>query len=255
MIPQYVKSLINSISYKLRYSGSSISHKAYVDSVSTIGSGVKILENSNVISSQLCDNVIIYNDCNINNSVIKKFTTIYQRCSLTKVNIGRFSYIAERSILDLTDIGSFCSIGPDLISGYGDHPVDFVSTSPVFFSTARQCGTTFADADEDAFKERKKITIGNDVWIGARVFIRDGVKIGNGVIIGAGAVVVKDVPDYAIVGGVPARVIRFRFSDEVINELLDIKWWSWPEEMLREAKNYISSKDIYSFLEWASKKK
>ncbi|MBA3921161.1 MAG: CatB-related O-acetyltransferase [Nostocaceae cyanobacterium] len=162
--------------------------------------------------------------------------------------MGRFNYVSSSSKLDLAEIGSFCSFGPELICGYGEHPTDFVSTNPVFFSTFKQCGTSFAD--KNYFEERKKIFIGHDVWIGARVFIRDGVKIGNGAIIGAGAVVVKDIPDYAIVGGVPAKIIRFRFSDEIIRELLNINWWNWSEDKLRKAQIYFVKKDIYSFIEW-----
>jgi serine acetyltransferase len=103
------------------------------------------------------------------------------------------------------------------------------------------------------FDEKKPIHIGHDVWIGARVFIRDGVKIGNGAVVAAGSVVVKDVPDYAIVGGVPAKIIRYRFSEEMIAELLNLKWWEWPEEKLRKAQPYIAQKDVRKFIDWSAK--
>ena len=172
---------------------------------------------------------------------------------LHEVIIGRFSYISSRTIASQVTFGSFCSIGPECLIGYGEHPTDFVSTSPVFFSTLKQCGTSFSNIN--LFEERKKITIGHDVWLGARVFIKDGVTIGNGAIVGVGAVVVKNVPDYAIVGGVPAKLIRFRFSQELIQKLQIIKWWDLPEEYLREAQSLIAQQNIQMFISWYEKTK
>ena len=87
----------------------------------------------------------------------------------------------------------------------------------------------------------------------SRVFIRDGVTIGNGAILGAGSVVVKDVPDYAIVGGVPAKVIRFRFTEDIIKRLQPIEWWNLSEENLRTAQPLIAQKDIQLFINWYEK--
>jgi acetyltransferase-like isoleucine patch superfamily enzyme len=168
---------------------------------------------------------------------------------LKDVQVGRFSYISLDSKLLKTKVGRFCSVGPYLICGIGLHPVDFVSTSPVFYSTLKQCGTTFAD--RDYFHEREEIVIGHDVWIGTRVFIRDGVKIGNGAIIAAGAVVVDDVPDYAIVGGVPAKLIRFRFADDIIAELREIQWWNWSIDRLQQAHTLFAQNRIDLFLNGA----
>ncbi len=92
-----------------------------------------------------------------------------------------------------------------------------------FYSTRKQCGATFAD--RDYFDEQSDISIGNDVWIGARVFLIEGIHVGDGAIVGAGAVVTKDVPAYAVVGGVPAKIIRYRFTQEQIEYLLELQWW------------------------------
>ncbi len=129
-------------------------------------------------------------------------------------------------------IGRFCSIGNDVTTVAGNHPINkFVSTHPCFYSTVKQCGITFVS--EDYFEECLKVdnaghavSIGNDVWIGDRVTIIGGVKIGDGAVIAAGAVVTKDVEPYEIVGGVPAKRIKKRFSDERISYLLNLKWWS-----------------------------
>jgi chloramphenicol O-acetyltransferase type B len=83
------------------------------------------------------------------------------------------------------------------------------------------------------------------------VFTRDGIKIGNGALIAAGAVVVKDIPDYAIAGGVPAKVIRYRFDERTIEDLLQLEWWNWPEEKLRRAQSCFAQNDVRALLDWA----
>lgn len=209
------------------------------------------------ISSKLRKNLVFGKNVSIGKSTLASDTTIgnnvtiKHNCCLINVLIGDFSYVSSGTQLDLTQIGRFCSLGPQILGGCGGHPIDLVSTNPVFFSTFAQSGITFAE--KDCFKDREEIIIGHDVWIGARVFIKDGIKIGNGAVVAAGAVVVKDVPDYAIVGGTPAKVIRYRFPPEIIQELLIIQWWNWPLEKLRDASSYFRSNDIHSFIEWAKK--
>jgi acetyltransferase-like isoleucine patch superfamily enzyme len=143
-----------------------------------------------------------------------------------------------------TDIGKFCSIGSFVSIGPGKHPIEFVSTSPVFFSDNKQCGTTFADMSY--YREMGSVKIGNDVWIGANAVIFDDVTIGDGAVIAAGAIVTKDVEPYAVVGGVPAKMIKKRFSDEIIEKLMQFEWWNKDEVWLR--KNYKLFHDIEEFM-------
>lgn len=194
-----------------------------------LGRGATIRDRVQLLNVQCAEHVVINSD------------TV-----MDTATVGRFSYIGARGQLSRVEIGSFCSIGPELICGYGDHPADFVSTHPVFFSLGKQSGVTFAR--ESLFAERKQIVVGHDVWIGARVFMRDGVKIGHGAIVAAGSVVIKDVPAYAIVGGVPAKVIKYRFSDEEIARLLALAWWNWDEARLRAAQPDIASNNVTAFL-------
>lgn len=147
--------------------------------------------------------------------------------------MGFGSYLGVKNQIS-AEIGRYCSIGAEIKTVSGSHPTSvFVSTHPAFFSTKKQAGFTYAN--ENLFEENKKrVVIGNDVWIGDRVTILGGVKIGDGAIIAAGAVVTKDVEPYSIVGGVPAREIKKRFSDEEIRKLLELKWWDKPQNWVAE---------------------
>ena len=153
--------------------------------------------------------------------------------------MGKCTYIGENSVISGV-VGSYTSIGSNVVTISGRHPVDMISTSPVFYSSsANQCGKTYVT--RDMFNEhlyydeinKLRVKIGNDVWIGNNVLIMPGIVIGDGAIIAAGAVVTKDVAPYSIVGGVPAQVIRYRFSQEQIDSLCNICWWDWPEDVLR----------------------
>lgn len=142
------------------------------------------------------------------------------------VNIGQYSYIHSFSKIDLgTRIGKYCSISSNVYIGATMHQQSWGSTSPAVYDPILNPNSQRKD-----WLIYSNTEIGNDVWIGTHVVIKTGVKIGDGAIIGSGAVVTKDVPPYAIVAGVPAKIMKYRFSYDIIEKLLKSKWWNLPHE-------------------------
>ena len=170
----------------------------------------------------------------IKNSQIHKKASVGNGAQIVNAQIDRFSYVYESKILN-ADVGAFCSIAPNVVVGGGAHPTDWVSSSPVFYKGKNVLRANFSD---NAFEEFKRTKIGNDVWIGSNVLIKGGVSIGDGAIIGMGSVVTHDVPPYEIWAGNPARCIRKRFDDAIIDELLKLQWWTWDEEKLQKYGSY-----------------
>lgn len=176
-------------------------------------------------------------------SNISQNSKLYEPYNINFSSVESYTYIASNCLISYTQIGKFCSIGPNLVCGYGIHPTNGISTSPSFYSNKMQ--NNFSLSKDCKIEERKKIVIGNDVFIGMNVSILDGVSIGDGAIIGAGAVVTKNVDPYSIIGGVPAKLIKYRFEKKIIDQLLKIKWWDWDNEKLKEVeKNFFNIEEF-----------
>lgn len=189
------------------------------------------------------------------NATIESSARVSLDCSLGKgvyictgallgdVQIERFSYVGANCQIFHVRIGAFTSIAAEVLCGLAAHPVHFVSTYPGFYSNRASAARWFGSLLP--FEDIRPVIIGSDVWIGARATILGGVHIGHGAVIGAGAVVTRDVPAYAIVVGVPARIIRYRFDEELRERLLQSRWWEAPEATLMKGAPFVNNPDAF----------
>jgi len=177
-------------------------------------------------------------------SKLGKYNVLFKNAAINNSVIGDHTFIQKNSTVNYANVGKFCSISSGVTIGLGQHPTSHVSTHPAFYSSTQPVAKAFND--EDIYSPIMKTDIGHDVWIGQNVLVMDGVKIGIGAIVAAGAVVTKSVPDYAIVGGVPAKVIGYRFDEDIRKSLLATKWWEMPEKWLQE--HYPLFDDPFKFL-------
>ena len=177
------------------------------------------------------------------NNKIDKNVCIYRGAKVKGSEVGAYTYIGNNTDVENAVIGKFCSIADHCRIGMGTHTLNYLSTSPIFTEKRNGCKEEWTDIDVNPVKPQDVI-VGNDVWIGSHVLIKGGVTIGDGAVVGAGAVVVKDVPPYAIVGGVPAKLIRYRYPENIVNRLLNISWWEMPITTIKENLSLFQSDDI-----------
>jgi len=172
-------------------------------------------------------------------STIHKTSTVCAGSTIIDSSFGKYSYTGYNCVVVNTEVVNFCSLANDIYIGGAEHPVNWVSTSPAFQNIKHsEPKRRFA---KNNVEELKKTYIGNDVWVGNKVIVKAGIRIGTGSVIGAGAVVTNDIPPYAIVGGVPARIIKYRFSKEIIDALLKSEWWNLDEHYLNKIGGNINN--------------
>ncbi len=178
------------------------------------------------------------------NSKIASSSKVESGSLIVNVKMDKHSFCGYDCEIINCEIGKYCSIANCVFIGGAEHPLSWAGTSPVFYKGRDSVKLKLSEHERPA----SKITyIGNDVWIGYRASIKAGVNIGNGAVIGMGAVVSKDVPPYAIVVGNPAKIIKYRFDEDIIKILNKSMWWNQDEEVLRRAAEY--AKEPRSFVE------
>ena len=206
---------------------------------------VLILASKNFeIYNELRENVKIFFD---EERIVELPSMKFTGRAKANTRVGKYSYGPLCKHWLVESVGAFCSFakGCDAVE---NHAMDYITTHPfIYYSNEYNNALPqvyneykdrkwYFDGVEPMGKARKlqKVVIGNDVWLGKNVIITNGANIGNGVIAGAGAIITKDVPDYAVVVGVPAKIIRYRYSQEQIRALNKIQWWNWSDEEIRE---------------------
>ncbi len=198
------------------------------------GRGTRVDPSAIVDDSTLEEHVAIETGCVLSHSIVRSYARLGRYCQLADTDFGDYSYASYAALCDRARIGKFVSIGPYVHVGAARHPVDWVTTHPFVYSAV--FGRFLPDSQSGLreIEGTHVVTIGNDVWIGSKATILPGVTIANGAVVGANSVVTKDIGPYEIVAGVPAVVLRRRFDDETIDQLLNIRWWNWSRQMLLE---------------------
>lgn len=191
---------------------------------------------SNIINSHVGKWVRVGNCTHIYNSTLGDHTHFGNFNEIHDTSFGDYTYTSDNTRVTLAKIGKFSSISWNVSINASNHDYTRVTQHEILYMTE------YSYTPEPFYNPvNKKVLIGNDVWIGANAVIMPGVKIGDGAIVGSSAVVTKDIPDYAIAVGVPARVIKYRFDKKTIKELKNIAWWDLPDDILKEHVDLLAS--------------
>ncbi|HXW24978.1 MAG TPA: chloramphenicol acetyltransferase [Xanthobacteraceae bacterium] len=182
-------------------------------------------------------------------SRLGRYTEVGPRTSLVETTMDDYSYIMGDGDVIYSTIGKFCSIASHVRINPGNHPTWRASQAHFSYRAAKYWPEEADEAEFFAWRRAHPVAIGHDVWMGHGAMVLPGRTVGTGAVIAAGAVVARDVPAYAIVGGVPARVLKARFPDAIAARLVALKWWDWDHDRLRRALPDFRALAVDAFLE------
>ncbi len=185
----------------------------------------------------------------LTDSTLGAYTEVGARTKLLEVTLGDYSYVVNDSDIAYARIGKFTSIAAMTRINPGNHPMQRASQAHFSYRASAYFEGEQDETEFFAWRRGHQVAIGHDVWIGHGVIVLPGRRIGTGAVVGAGSVVTKDVPDYAIVVGNPARVVRPRFSSQTAERMAALAWWDWPHEKLRQALPDFRKLSAEAFLE------
>ncbi len=196
----------------------------------------------------LTDAPNVHETASVVDCTLGRYTEIYAHVSMREVTFGDYSYIVKGGNVVWASIGKFCSIAEGARINPGNHAT-WRAAQHHFTYRAAQFGLGEDDADFFQWRRNHWVSIGHDVWIGHGVTILAGVTVGTGAVIGAGAVVSRDVAPYEMVGGVPARHLKWRFTEQQAEALQAIAWWDWEHQRLAAALPDFRALPIDGFIE------
>lgn len=185
----------------------------------------------------------------VRQATLGRYTEIGARTSFAESTLGDYSYVVNDADVIYTTIGKFCSIASHTRINPGNHPMQRATQSHFTYRSSAYFDDAEDDADFFAWRRSTPVTIGHDVWIGHGAIILPGRTIGTGAVIAGGAVVTKNVPDYVIVAGNPAKPVRRRFPEAIAERLKTLAWWDWDRQRLRAALQDFRTLSVEAFLE------
>ena len=195
---------------------------------SNISESARVYKNVDIRISTIADKSIVGDFCRVEKSELAYLTQLYPNGIMYESKLGEYSYVQKNGSIWYTSIGKYCSISWNVSIGGGEHDFHKVTSHSILYAPA------YGFVEEPLYNRfSNSCVIGNDVWIGAGASILRGVTVGDGAVIGAGAIVTKDVDPYSIVAGGPAKKIGQRCNDNLINRMLELKWWNWPSEIIK----------------------
>lgn len=208
------------------------------------------------LNNKLADSSVLYKDCKVSqshignrssvgdysrieNSKLEDYVQIQRNNGIYSSTIKSHSYTGPNTLIFYSTIGKYCSISWNVSIGPANHNYKNLTTHSFLYNNYDKLRPEGVDPGYNRFEDL--CTIGNDVWIAANAIILRGVTVGDGAVIAANSVVTKDIPPYAIVGGTPAKVLKYRFSEDIIAQLLNLKWWELPDSVISDHFNFFNS--------------
>ncbi|HRA92449.1 MAG: antibiotic acetyltransferase [Hyphomicrobiales bacterium] len=178
---------------------------------------------------------VVHPSATLRDATLGRFTEIKERVAFSDSQLGDYSYVERQAEVIYAKIGKFCCIAANARINALEHPLERVSQHKMTYRANEYFLGAKLDSEFRARRQGRLVETGNDVWIGHGAIIKPGVKIGHGAVVAAGAIVTRDVPAYAIVAGVPARFLRWRFEPKVSARIIALAWWDWEHDRLAAA--------------------
>lgn len=207
---------------------------------SVVASTASVYKNTRIIRSKIGDNSSIGDFSTLRDTTLGRYCQVQRNCCLLRAKVGDYTIIEKNAVIHDINIGKYCEISWHCSMGGDNHNYKLPSIHHFYWHPAFGFETENETIGGTNFYNKllsEECSIGNDVWCGSGVTVNRKVRVGDGAILASGCVVTKDVPPYAIVGGVPARVIKFRFDEKTIKRMLKIAWWDWPIDVLKDNRH------------------